>query len=678
MGCVGRQAVLTSDSGDAAPPLVVAALSIWKALVEFRDTELSVHAAQDVSEAANIESSNALELLTDILISGRLLTESSLETERLALMMVRLGLSAKAVWHVITLISSGSLDVNLGRAGPMGISPVEAEFIAHLAQLYGVLQEREHASTVEFEQAVHAIRRHSLAAQTAADLIRDTLAEIETVRGVISAAFLRPDENGMFTFEFVEGDVLADFLTLLPSGKRPGVSVDGDLAIGRGPAGTAWRSAKVVVCAYMESDVTMTPWRELYREVGIRSLAAVPLIDRSGATVAIVALYSGWTGFFSPEDRLSSLTLFQEVCSNALSQTKLEGVATHWERDRLVHLLREQRVEMLFQPLLHIPTGRVTKVEALARLVGSDGMLISPSTFMSTFGAEELFELFKQGVRQSIGLLNALSQEGVALEVAINFPTLALRDPRYPDYLAVEIGRNGIEPSRITLELTEEDDIEASEGYHVRASLERLGVQFAQDDLGSGYSSLYRLSQFGFDEIKLDQRLVCGADGLPNISVLYHLIRLISSLGMCSTVEGLENDGLIEVVAILGADYAQGYAISAPLRKERIVSTIGTLVRDPHLGVPRTSLGALAYLYRWARRLEAMKMHAAILRSSELADEFRESLSEIREVDLGVGIDAVVEALSNGVLDDRFWTAMREVTSSLSGVGHAASAFVVR
>ena len=88
-----------------------------------------------------------------------------------------------------------------------------------------------------------------------------------------------------------------------------------------------------------------------------------------------------------------------------------------------------------------------------------------------------------------------------------------------------------------------------------------LGVRLAQDDLGSGYSSLLRLRHFAFDDVKIDQSLVRGTELSPGAAL--HFIQPINdiahSLGLSVVIEGLEDVGLIEVGVQLGVDEGQGY-----------------------------------------------------------------------------------------------------------------------
>ncbi len=127
------------------------------------------------------------------------------------------------------------------------------------------------------------------------------------------------------------------------------------------------------------------------------------------------------------------------------------------------------------------------------------------------------------------------------------------------------------------LELLESDVLKIEDMKDVKAKFNpwlNLGLRFAEDDLGSGYSSLLRLRQLPFEVVKIDQGLVKEAyhDPLTVIELMSHLIDLSHALDKKVVVEGLESYGLIEAAAILGADYGQGYAFSKPIPANEFIN----------------------------------------------------------------------------------------------------------
>jgi hypothetical protein len=135
-----------------------------------------------------------------------------------------------------------------------------------------------------------------------------------------------------------------------------------------------------------------------------------------------------------------------------------------------------------------------------------------------------------------------------------------------------------------------------------------LGVRLAQDDLGSGYSSLLRLRDLPFDDVKLDQSLIRGQEFGPRgaLNFIHPLTSLAHSMGLHVIVEGLENDGLIEAAYMLGADAGQGYGISRPLHVRDVPGWAKGFRLDIDRDNPVTRLGGLAAHVAWEHRVSAI------------------------------------------------------------------------
>jgi hypothetical protein len=140
------------------------------------------------------------------------------------------------------------------------------------------------------------------------------------------------------------------------------------------------------------------------------------------------------------------------------------------------------------------------------------------------------------------------------------------------------------------------------------AEFQQAGIRIVQDDLGSGHSSLLRMDRIPCDRVKIDQGLVRSALDRPirALEFIYHLTRLAHDFGVLVTVEGLEDEGLIEAAAILGADQGQGFGIARPMAAHDVMSWHQTWSMPVEPERPRTALGALAGFLLWDRKLGMM------------------------------------------------------------------------
>ncbi len=477
-------------------------------------------------------------------------------------------------------------------------------------------------------QRVNAV---AASAETVADLARGVLDAVADLDGIADCFFGRPGEDDLFQFEVAVGPGAEAFISGASRAGALPITVTSTSESGMGPAGRAWRTRVVQRSDAYLADPSTALWHELGRRFHWRSSAAVPLVDHGGTARALLSLYASWPGYFAYSSRVSFLALLQQTVSQALDRLETQsgtasGILVFAERNAYLDMLERGDVVMLYQPVVDLATGCLVKLEALARLRSGqatassavrDEGLVSPAEFLPAFGDAELFRLFEIGLGQALGALRSWLDLGVDTGVAINLPTTASSDGRYHDAVASALATHGIAPGRLTLELLETATLDGGSGWHGAAldELRTLGVRLAQDDLGSGYSSLLRLRTVEFDEVKIDQGIVRDAERSPReaLTFVQPLTSLAHALGLRVTVEGLETDGLVEAAVFLGADYGQGYAIARPLASSRVPGWAGRPAFEIDRERPRTRLGALAAHLAWESRLAALRSSRGLL-----------------------------------------------------------------
>jgi EAL domain-containing protein (putative c-di-GMP-specific phosphodiesterase class I) len=132
----------------------------------------------------------------------------------------------------------------------------------------------------------------------------------------------------------------------------------------------------------------------------------------------------------------------------------------------------------------------------------------------------------------------------------------------------------GIDPGRVTLELTESVLIENTEANLDRLrALKALGVRLAVDDFGTGFSSLSYLQRFPFDAIKIDRAFVQGVDGDPDgdsAAVARAIISMGRALGLACVAEGVETRRQMEWLRAAVCDAAQGHLFAPALPPDEV------------------------------------------------------------------------------------------------------------
>jgi diguanylate cyclase (GGDEF)-like protein/PAS domain S-box-containing protein len=157
-----------------------------------------------------------------------------------------------------------------------------------------------------------------------------------------------------------------------------------------------------------------------------------------------------------------------------------------------------------------------------------------------------------------------------AVSIAVNVSAVQLADAGLVDAVAGALATHHLDPSVLTIELTEtaliRDPVVAKSRL---ALLKAIGVRIAIDDFGTGYSSLGYLREFPIDALKIDRSFLDPRTAefeLP--AIVQGVLGLGTTLGLVTVAEGVENDSQLDRLLASGCDYGQGYLFSRPLPEE--------------------------------------------------------------------------------------------------------------
>jgi diguanylate cyclase (GGDEF)-like protein/PAS domain S-box-containing protein len=237
----------------------------------------------------------------------------------------------------------------------------------------------------------------------------------------------------------------------------------------------------------------------------------------------------------------------------------------------LRHAIEDDRIEVAYQPLVQIATGRIVGYEALARWHAPDGSAIEPGDFVPI--AEETGLIVALGRRVLERACAELAEwrtlpGGEGLVLGVNVSHRQLSEPNFPVELAAVLKMTGLDARALRLEVREHDlarDTEATRRTLAHV-LETLGVRWQIDDFGTGASSLRLLHRFPGDAVKIFGPLVSGMghDG-GSFEIVKAIVELAHNLGLEVIAEGVETAGQLEHLRVLGCEFAQGFHVSAPL-----------------------------------------------------------------------------------------------------------------
>lgn len=240
-------------------------------------------------------------------------------------------------------------------------------------------------------------------------------------------------------------------------------------------------------------------------------------------------------------------------------------------RDLLLEaVIAHEQVDLLYQPIIEVTSGRLVGVEALAR---SSAARDAESLFARATSAALGERLSRLVQRKALRSASAWERELKNLSLSINLLPADISRAGYENWLLREIENAEIDPARITLEITESALLLDRECVASRlAILRKAGLKISVDDFGTGYASLGYLTSLPLDMLKIDRGLVTKiASRERDRIVVRALLQLASELGLKVVVEGVESSEQLELLKGWGCDLYQGYLASPPLTSEGLI-----------------------------------------------------------------------------------------------------------
>lgn len=233
-------------------------------------------------------------------------------------------------------------------------------------------------------------------------------------------------------------------------------------------------------------------------------------------------------------------------------------------RHELRRALSDHELALHYQPQA-TPCGRVTAVEALVRWHHPQRGLLTPGSFLPvTEDTELICRLTDEVLEIALGDLAAWSADAPELSVSVNLSSLDIRDPALPDRVAAALGRHGVDPRRLTLEVTENALVAAGDGLSRLEQVRDMGVRVSLDDFGTGVGPLATLRELPVDELKIDRSFVAGMDRPREAALVGGLIRLGHDLGLTVVAEGVETGERMAALGEMGCDLLQGHHLGRP------------------------------------------------------------------------------------------------------------------
>ncbi|MCW3480689.1 EAL domain-containing protein [Neisseriaceae bacterium JH1-16] len=296
-------------------------------------------------------------------------------------------------------------------------------------------------------------------------------------------------------------------------------------------------------------------------------------------TTASIGITVSSTGYASATEVLRDVDLAMyrakaqgkaryEVYNEAMHQSAMARLKLETDLRRA---LLNQEFVVHYQPIVSLKTGDIAGFEALVRWQKSATELVYPSDFIEV--TEDTGLILFLGIWvlreacRTLGRWHAEFPRSTPLTMSINLSARQFGQPDLVQQVRQIIDETGVDPTTITLEITESVTMgDAEHAIRVLSQLREIGVRFSIDDFGTGYSSLSYLHRLPLDILKIDRSFIAAIDqDGENLSIVRTIMRLAKDLGIDVVAEGTETTAQLAHLRELDCEFGQGYYFSQPV-----------------------------------------------------------------------------------------------------------------
>jgi diguanylate cyclase (GGDEF)-like protein len=243
----------------------------------------------------------------------------------------------------------------------------------------------------------------------------------------------------------------------------------------------------------------------------------------------------------------------------------------------LEHAVDRGELVAHYQPVVSLADGTIRAFEALVRWPHPERGLLAPGDFLDAAEESGLIVdvgrcVLSQAFASAQGWRCAFPH-AADIGIWVNLAPSELTNHGLVGELADALTRTGLDPRRLTLEITESSMNRDEQGVVALDQLRELGVRISIDDFGTGYSSLSRLAELPIDMIKIPKTFI---DQLAedNANMVDAILRLAGSLNLATVAEGIEHASQAVKVRGLGCEFGQGYLFGKPIPAEEVIQLL--------------------------------------------------------------------------------------------------------
>ena len=260
--------------------------------------------------------------------------------------------------------------------------------------------------------------------------------------------------------------------------------------------------------------------------------------------------------------------------------TRLKSHIKHLSANQLRDAIHQGQLVVHYLPKATFKgPGRwiIEGAEALVRWQHPEYGLLYPKDFIGLAEQSGLIvEVTDFVFRSAMEQARVWFAHGLYMELGMNLSAQFLSDLRFPDRLLALVRENNLDPSMITLELTETAAMQdPAVALDILARLRVKNINICLDDFGTGASSLTHLYKMPFSEVKLDNQFTNDMRLREDARALVEgLVYLAHKLKMRACAEGVEDEGTLEMLEAMRCDKAQGHLFGAAVRARELEALV--------------------------------------------------------------------------------------------------------
>ena len=229
---------------------------------------------------------------------------------------------------------------------------------------------------------------------------------------------------------------------------------------------------------------------------------------------------------------------------------------------RLRDALAGDHFVLYVQPIVELESGKVHQHEVLLRLLEGNHH-VAPEFFLA---AAERFGMVREIDRMVVSDAISILESGGAGTLDVNLSGTSIGDDELLRLIERELGRSGVDPSRLVLEVTETAAIgNMAAAIEFAEAVKSFGCRLALDDFGVGFGSLYYLKHLPFDYVKIDGEFIRDlTTSERDRAMVKGIVSIARDLGLKSVAEFVSDADTVEVLRELGVDCGQGFFLGEP------------------------------------------------------------------------------------------------------------------